>query len=102
MNAAAAVAEAVAIVASIHDMQQPAGRTAIGIIVDRKQSTERIDAGRVRIPEPGGDAHESRSVEFTTVDTAPFALAGERLAIAASEFVVGAEVLTQADVHVPG
>ncbi len=53
VEAAPAVAEAVAVVAALHDMEQPAGWPRIGVIVHGEESAKRIERLVERIPEAG-------------------------------------------------
>src|SRR5262245_50445646 len=102
MNTATAVAETVAVIASIDDVKQPAGGSTIGIVIDGEQSTKGIDTGSMRVPEPCRDAHEPRPIVLAAVDASPFSLARQRHAVGTDEFVRSAEILTESDVHVPG
>lgn len=99
MRPAAAVAEAVAVIAPFDDVQQPAGGAAVGIVVDGEEPPEGIDAARMRIPEAGCPPLQLRPIGPTAIDVSPFATAGKRHAIAADDFVIGTQNSAQAEVH---
>src|SRR6516162_2477586 len=96
MRALASIAEAVAIVASLDDMQQAARRPRIGIVVDREEPAIRIEATLKRVPKTGGEPLDVAPVRLAAEHVAPFAAAGEAAAVAADQLVWEAEVFSHA------
>ena len=101
-SALAAVAEPVAVVAPLNDVQQPARWARVRVVVDGKQPPEYVERHVKRVPEPGGDLLELRAVGPASIDVAAFAAAGKRHAVAADQPVIGPQVLAQAEVDVAG
>ena len=100
MQPLAAVAEPVAVVAAVDDVQQPARGPRVGVVVDGEEPAEGVERQVERVPEAGGDALEPRAVGPAAIDVAPLAAAGERRPVAADQPIVGPQVLAQAEVDV--
>ena len=100
VQALAAVAKPIAVIAAVDDVQEPARRARIGVVVHREQPAERVERHVERVPEPGGDPLELRAVGPASVDVASFAAAGKRRPVAADQPIIGTEVLAQAEVDV--
>ena len=78
--------------------KQAAGRTRVGIVIDREQPPEHVERHVERVPKPGRDSLELRSVGPAAVDVAPFAAAGERRPIVADQPIIGTQVLAQSEI----
>ena len=100
MDAAAAIAKLVAVVAAVDDMKQSAGRTPAGIVIDGEDIAEAVDAHAEGIPEPGRRVGEPRSIGIAAVGVSAFGLAGECFAVFADELVGVAEILAEAKIQI--
>ena len=97
MLTAAAKTIAIAVVTSGNDIEQPAGRTTVRVIVDREEIAEGVKAEMKRIPIACRYAGESAAIGTNPVNAASLAAAGEGLSIAADELVGRAVVLSHAE-----
>ena len=69
MNPRPTVTVLESVIAGFHDLYQPAGRPAIGVVANSKDATDRIDTDAKRIPEPGGNATQIVAVGITSKDS---------------------------------
>lgn len=95
----AAVAEAVAVIASSNHMQQAARRATVGIVVHSEEPSERIEAARVRIPKPGRDLAQLRTIQPAPINVATLAAPAERRAVRTDDLVVGPQIFAEPEVH---
>ena len=103
MHALAAVAEPIAVIAPFHDVQEPARRPGVGVVIHREKTSELVEAQTERVPEAGGDVLEFRAVGPAPIDIAAFAAAGQGRPIAADQPIVGSQVLTEPEIDIiPG
>jgi hypothetical protein len=59
LNALAAVAESITVIAPFHDVQEPARRARVGVVVHREEASKCVEGKMEGIPEAGDDALES-------------------------------------------
>ena len=94
VHAFAAVAESITVIAPFHDVQEPAGRPRVGVVVHREEASELVEGKTEGIPEAGGDTLEFRTVGSAPVYVSPLAAAGKGCPVAALEPIIGSQVLT--------
>ena len=97
MPPAAAIAKLIAVVTGGNDIDQPARRPAVGIVVNGEQSPLWIDAEPKGIPKAGGDPFEMVSFGGAAKHGSPLPFPRPARAVSSREFVGDAEVLAQAD-----
>src|SRR5947209_8419668 len=100
MDALAAIAPTIAVIAAFHDMKQTARAARIGIIIHREDSTEGVNGKMKRVPKTGGNPRQPGAVGQAAIDAAAFVAAGQRDAIAADQLVVLPVILTHAEVEI--
>ena len=99
VNAFAPVAKAETVIAILDDVQQAARRAAVGVVIDGEHAAGLIEAEAERVPESGRDFFELPALERAAVDVAALAAAAQSGAVAASDFVIRAEVFAEAEVE---
>ena len=85
VQALAAVAEPIAVIAPFHDVQEPARRTRVGVVVHGEEPAEGVEGDVERIPEAGGDPLQLRPVGPAPVDVSSLAAARKRGPVAADQ-----------------
>ena len=93
-----AVAEPIAVIATFDDMEEPAGRPRIRVVVHGEEVSGRVERHVEGVPEPGGDPFQPRAVRPASVDIATLSASRERDPIAADQAVVGTQVLAQPEI----
>ena len=100
MNAATTIAETVAVIAARNQVQQPAGRPVVGVIIDGEHPAESIDARGVRIPESSRPQGQVAAVRSATKDASAFAAPRMTSPIGADQSIVEPHILSQADIQI--
>src|ERR1043165_1802627 len=103
MLSRSAIAELKAIIAAFNNVQHPARRHLVRIVINRKDAPVDVAADAERIPEAGRDAAQLLAVGAAPEDVPAIALAGEAHAIGADQLVRCAKVFAHAKEEVaPG
>ena len=99
MSPLASVAEPITVIATGNDMQQATRRATVRVVVERKKVAESIEATGVRIPESRRPSLQFRTIRSATINVSTLCPAGQRHSIAADDFVVGTQVLTETEIQ---
>ena len=97
MRALAAVAEAIAVVAAGHDVQQPARAARVGIVIHHEQPAKRVEAVMEGVPEARRHAHQLAAIGPTAKMLPPSPPPSSVVPSRADQLVRGAQVLAHAE-----
>ena len=100
MRAFPSVPVAIAVIASLDDVQQTAGRPAVGVVVDGKEVAEGVEPEPEGVPESGRHQMKLAAIRPAAVNVSAFAALGKRLTVGADQVVGLAGVLAQREVDV--
>src|SRR5262249_54644206 len=100
VTARTAVAELKPVIAAFDDMDHPARRHRVGIVVHREHAAKQVDANAERVPETRRHPAQTLAAGRTPEDVAALAAPGESGAVGADQLVIGAEVLTHPEIEI--